>query len=115
MTELNSLPVSIKRTQAQFAQVNSMRGYYTHVLENLRPGEMIELTFVDEASRHRAHTSILSAGEKLWGRGRIKTSNTMNNHTVRIWFNPIYPVPDLGPIEQIKVPLENLETFQVPK
>lgn len=107
----NSLPISIKKTQAQFAQVNSMRAYYGHVLDNLRPDEMIELTFGDESSRHRAHTIVLSAAEKKWGRSRIKTSNSTKDHTLRIWFNPIYPVPDLEPLEQITVSLDKLETL----
>lgn len=111
--ELNSLPISIKRAPAQFCQVNNMRAYYTHVLENLRPGEVIELTFADEPSRHRAHTSILNAAEKKWGRGRVKSSNSTANHTIRIWFNPALPTPELAPLEQIQVPLEQLQTMEI--
>jgi len=108
---LNSLPVSIRRTEAKFSQVRNMTEYYTRVLENLRPDEVIEMTFADEESRHRAHTSILGAAAKKWGKGRVKTGNTIANHTVRIWFNPVFPAPDLDPLETIQVPLEKLETL----
>lgn len=112
-SDLNSLPIGIKRTQAKFAQVHNMKEYYTRVLENLRPDEVIELTFGDEDSRHRAHTSLLYAAEKKWGRGRVKTSNSTRDHTIMIWFNPVLPLPELEPLEQIKVPLENLELLAV--
>ena len=108
---LNSMPISIKRTEAKFTQVHSMQEYYTRVLENLRPNEIIELAYGDEESRHRAHTSILSAGEKKWGKSRIKTSNSTKDHTIRIWFNPVYPIPELDALEQIKVTLDQLETL----
>lgn len=35
-SDLNSLPIGIKRVQAKFAQVHNMKEYYTRVLENLR-------------------------------------------------------------------------------
>ena len=112
-SDLNSLPISITRSSAKFALVPNMREYFSRVLENLLPDEVIELTFSDEESRHRAHTSILTAAEKKWGRARIKTSNSSKNHTVRIWFNPVLPIPELEPLEQIQVPLEKLETFVI--